>query len=266
MVTFWALPALPPAAAGPACGMAGAALDRDRRRPGRCRSGHPRRRHRAGGGMAARLAPQPSARRHPPTHFGFSAYPYMSDIDRDHDGMAAPGAVAGHTGGVMGVVRVSLVAAVLAGVLAAGGCSPAPRCPAGASCPATVPFKVTFSVTVNGRVPSPSRILPRFSVRPAQLLAISVVVTVPGRARVSALWLGISTGTVGVGPNGPTGVDPVLVHSGQMLTAGRHSFTLRWRTPAKARPGSRLYLAAAWASRQRPVFSEGQLIAHLVLD
>jgi hypothetical protein len=43
-------------------------------------------------------------------------------------------------------------------------------------------------------------------------------------------------------------------------------FRLRWRTPAKARPGSRLYLAAAWASRQPPVFSEAQLIAHLVLD
>ena len=97
-------------------------------------------------------------------------------------------------------------------------------------------------------------------------MVINVVVGVPGRARVSALWLGISTGTVGGGPNGPTGVDPVLVHSRRMLTAGRHSFTLRWRTPAKTRPGSRLYLAAAWASRQPPSFSTEQLIAHLVLD
>jgi hypothetical protein len=96
-------------------------------------------------------------------------------------------------------------------------------------------------------------------------VVITVVMGVPGRARVSVLWLGISTGAVGVGPNGPTGVDPVLVHSGQLLTAGRHSFRLRWHSPAKARPGSRLYLAAAWASRQPPVFSEGQLIAHLVL-
>jgi len=164
------------------------------------------------------------------------------------------------------VVRASLAAAVLAGVLAAGGCSPAPRCPAGASCPATAPFRVTFTVTLNGRPASPSRNLPRLDVRAGQLVVINVVMGVPGRARVSALWLGISTGTVGVGPNGPTGVDPVLVHSGRMLTAGRHSFRLRWRTPARARPGSRLYLAAAWASRQPPVFSEAQLIAHLVLD
>jgi hypothetical protein len=178
--------------------------------------------------------------------------------------MVAPAAVAGHTGGVMEVVRAGLVAAMLAGVLAAGGCSPAPGCPAGASCPATLPFKVTFTVTVNGRVPSPSRILPRFSVRPAQLLAINVVVTVPSRARISALWLGISAGgPLGSGPKGPTGVHPVLLHSSHVLTAGRHSFRLHWRTPAKARPGTRLYLAAEWASRQPPTFDETGFLAHL---
>jgi len=165
----------------------------------------------------------------------------------------------------MGLVRAGLVAAVLAGVLAAGGCSSSPRCPAGALCPAAVPFRVTFTVTADGRPSSPSRNLPRLNVRAGRLVVINVVVSVPGRARVSALWLGISTGTVGGGPNGPTGVVPILVHSRQVLTAGRHSFRLRWRTPAKARPGSRLYLAAAWASRQPPVFSTEQLIAHLVL-
>jgi hypothetical protein len=180
--------------------------------------------------------------------------------------MAALGVVAGQTGGMMWVVRASLVAAVLAGVLAAGGCSSSPRCPAGASCPSAAPFRVTFTVTVNGRPPSLSRNLPRLNVRAGRLVVINVVMGVPGRARVSALWLGISTGTVGAGPNGPTGVDPVLVHSRQLLTAGRHSFRLRWRAPARARPGSRLYLAAAWASRQPPGFRTEQLIAHLVLD
>ena len=190
---------------------------------------------------------------------------HVSDIDRQHEGVVVPGAVAGHTGSVMRAVRASLVTAVLAGALAAGGCSPAPRCPAGASCPAAAPFRVTFTMTVNGRPSSPSRNLPRLNVRTGRLVVISVVMTVPGRARVSALWLGVSTGTVGVGPDGPTGVDPVLVHSRQTLTAGRHSFRLRWRAPAQARPGSRLYLAAAWASRQPPPFSEGRLIAHLEL-
>jgi hypothetical protein len=106
----------------------------------------------------------------------------------------------------------------------------------------------------------------RLNVRAGRLVVINVVVSLPGRARVSALWLGISTGTVGGGPNGPTGINPVLVHSRQVLTAGRHSFRLRWRAPAKARPGSRLYLAAAWASRQPPGFSEEQLVARVVLD
>ena len=168
--------------------------------------------------------------------------------------------------GVRAVIRASLVAAVLAGVVAAGGCSSAPRCPAGASCPAAVPFRVTFTVAVNGRPAAPSRNLPRLKVRAGRLVVITVAASVPGRARISALWLGISTGTVGGGPDGPTGVAPVLVHSRQMLTAGRHSFRLRWRAPAQIRPGSRLYLAAAWASRQPPGFSEEQLIAHLVLD
>jgi hypothetical protein len=97
-------------------------------------------------------------------------------------------------------------------------------------------------------------------------VVITVAVSVPGRARVSALWLGVSTGTVGGSPHGPTGIDPVLVHSRQTLTAGLHSFRLRWRAPAQIRPGSRLYLAAAWASRQPPGFSEEQLVAHFVLD
>ena len=167
--------------------------------------------------------------------------------------------------GMRAVIRASLVAAVLAGVLAAGGCSSSPRCPADASCPAAGLFRVTFTVTVNGRPSSPSRNLPRLNVR-AGLVVINVEVSVPGRARVSALWLGISTGTVGGSPDGPTGIDLVLVHSRQVLTAGSHSFRLRWRAPAKTRPGSRRYLAAAWASRQRPGFSEEQLIAQLVLD
>ena len=164
------------------------------------------------------------------------------------------------------VIRASLLAVVLAGVLAAGGCSSAPRCTSGALCPAAAPFRVTFTVTANGRPSSPSRNLPRLNVRAGRLVVISVVVSLPGRARVSALWLGISTGTVGGGPNGPTGINPVLVHSRQVLTAGRHSFRLRWRAPANAPSGSRLYLAAAWASRQPQVFTEDQLIAHLVLD
>ena len=181
-------------------------------------------------------------------------------------GVAA--AEVGHTGGVIPVLRASAVSAVLAGVLAAGGCSSGSSsgCPPGASCPETAPFRVTFATTVNGRfAPLPSDgIPPRYSVRAGQALVISVEVTVPGRATVSALWLGIATGTVGFGPKGPIGVHPILAHSRQVLPAGSHSFRLRWRTPAQARPGTRLYLVADWASRQTPTFGDGQVIADFV--
>jgi hypothetical protein len=94
---------------------------------------------------------------------------------------------------------------------------------------------------------------------------ISVRMTVPRRASVSALSLGISGGTIGGVPKHPTGVDPVLLYSRQVLKAGSHSFSLRWRVPAKASPGKLMYLVANWASRQPPTFEVAQLIAHLAL-
>jgi hypothetical protein len=94
---------------------------------------------------------------------------------------------------------------------------------------------------------------------------ISVRVTVPRGARVSALSLGISAGTIGGVPEHPTGVDPVLLYSRQVLTAGTHSFSLRWRVPAKTPPGKHMYLVANWASRQPPAFGVAQFIAHLAL-
>jgi len=42
-------------------------------------------------------------------------------------------------GAAIPILRTSLVAALVAGVLAAGGCSSSPRCPAGASCPSIAP-------------------------------------------------------------------------------------------------------------------------------
>jgi hypothetical protein len=94
---------------------------------------------------------------------------------------------------------------------------------------------------------------------------ISVRMTVPRRARVSALSLGISAGTIGGVPEHPTGVDPVLLYSRQVLMAGSHSFSLRWRVPAKTPPGKRIYLVANWASRQPSAFQIAQFIAHLAL-
>jgi hypothetical protein len=82
---------------------------------------------------------------------------------------------------------------------------------------------------------------------------------------VSALSLGISAGTIGGSPKHPTGVDPVLLYSGQVLMAGTHSFTVEWRIPAKIPPGKHMYLVANWASRQPPTFAVAQFIAHLAL-
>lgn len=94
---------------------------------------------------------------------------------------------------------------------------------------------------------------------------ISVRMTVPRRARVSALSLGISAGTIGGVPEHPTGVDPVLLYSRQVLMAGSHSFSLQWRVPATTRPGKHVFLVANWASRQPPPFEVAQFIAHLAL-
>jgi hypothetical protein len=164
---------------------------------------------------------------------------------------------------VISVLRASLVAALAAGVLAAGGCSSPPAC---ACPPPPVPFKVTFAVTVNGRsasLPTDGN-LPRYRVRPGQLVAINVVVTVPTRARVSALWLGISTGTVGTSKTGRPLLDPILAHSHRLLTAGLHSFKRSGASLPKHNPEPALYLAANWASRQPPTFEVDQFVARLV--
>ena len=145
----------------------------------------------------------------------------------------------GHTGGVIPVLRASLVAVALAGVLVASGCSAAPF----------------------GCRPGPSCNWPSYSVRAGQPLVINVAVSVPRRTTVSELWRGISTGNFGGDSNGPTGVNPILVRT-RVLTAGLHSFRLQWRTPAEVR-GSSLYLVADWAS-QPPTFDTVQLIAELV--
>jgi hypothetical protein len=167
------------------------------------------------------------------------------------DQAVAQSCAAGHTGAVIAVLRVGLVAALVAGVLAAGSGSPSPRCPPGASCASPPLPKVTFTPTINGKtgVPRTDGHVPSYRVRPGEQLVMSVAVTVPKHLRFTALWLGISTGTWGNGPNGPVGMNPVLVHSGQPLSTGVHTFGLNWRIP-QGRSGGSLYLIFAWSSHQ----------------
>lgn len=166
---------------------------------------------------------------------------------------------AGHTGAVIPVLRTSLVAALVAGVFALGGCSSPPRCPLRVSCPAIAP-RVTFIPTINGQsaVLRKDGHVPRYQVRPGEYLMMRVAVTVPKHVKVTALWFGISTGTWGGGPNGPIGMNPILAHYRQPLPAGSHTFGLRWRIPHR-RDGASLYLTYAWSSHQPPASVSGPI-------
>lgn len=161
-----------------------------------------------------------------------------------------------------GVLSVSF--ALLA---AAAGCSPSlsARCPPGASCPAIAP-RVTFTPAINGKtaVLRKDGHVPRYRVRSGEPLMMRVTVTVPKHVRVTALWFGISTGTWGNGPNGrPVGMNPILAHYHQPLSAGSHTFGLRWSIP-KHRSAASAYLIYAWSSSQPPASVAGP-IASLML-
>ncbi len=162
------------------------------------------------------------------------------------------------------VLRTSLVAALVAGILAAGGCSSSPRCPPGASCPPIVP-KVTFTPAINGKPPALRKDghVPSYRGRPGEDLVMRVTVTVPKHVILTALWFGISTGTWGNGPNGPLGMNPMLAHYRQPLPAGSHTFGLRWHIPQR-RSGASLYLTFAWSSHQPPASVSGP-VAQLAL-
>ena len=167
--------------------------------------------------------------------------------------------------------RIGWIAALLAAALAVAGCSSASsgssRCPADAHgfCPAASPPQLPFGTTINGKYALLSKHgnVPTFEVRPGELLLISVAMTVPPHLRLTPLWFGISSGSRGSGPNGrPVGMTPVLTHDRQPLSAGVHTFKLRWRVPP-SRPDATLYLTTQWSSRQPPV-AVGRAIAELV--
>ena len=124
---------------------------------------------------------------------------------------------------------------------------------------------MTFTPSVNGKPAAPRNDghVPSYRVRPGETLVIRVAVTVPEHLRVTALWLGISQGTWGNGPNGPVGMSPVLAHDRQPLPAGSHTFRLRWRVPQRHSAAS-LYLIFAWSSR-RPAASVSGPVARLIL-
>ena len=158
------------------------------------------------------------------------------------------------------VVTVSVFSALLASCTSA-----APRCRPGASCAPPRGPRVTFATTVSGRYTSISKggRVPIFRVRPGTYLVMRVAVTVPRHTTVTALSLGISTGTYGGSPQHPTDLHPILARSRQPLTAGVHTFGLAWRIP-KDHSGASLHLASVWSTNQPPE-SVAQAIATLAL-
>lgn len=163
----------------------------------------------------------------------------------------------------MPVLRAGLAAAILAGVLAASGCSSSPSC-GNMPCPAAVPARLGYAITVNGKSASLHRNghPPSFPARPGQRLHITVAVIVPRHTTVTALSLGISAHSYGGSPQHPIGVQPILAHSRQPLAPGRHTFGLRWRIPNE-QPGTSLLLASIWATDQADI---AQAIATLTLN
>jgi hypothetical protein len=120
--------------------------------------------------------------------------------------------------------------------------------------------RVAFIPIINGVsfAPRTDGHVPRVRVRPGEHLVMRITVTVPRHVTIAALWFGISTGTWGDGPNGPTGMNPVLAHYVLPLAAGSHTFGLDWRFPHH-RTGTSLYLTYAWSSHQPDASVEGPI-------
>jgi hypothetical protein len=169
--------------------------------------------------------------------------------------------------------RARIIAAVSASFLAIAAIAvavpiglSAPSRPTAAPHPSNFPFQLSFTVAVNGR----SMVLPllagggpfpSFAVTSGENLAITVDVTVPPHATVTAIWLGVAEGAFSASPAGrPTGVNAILAHSRRSLTPGVHLFRLRWTVPTGVQPGTNLALTATWSARD---FTVGQYIAEL---
>jgi hypothetical protein len=101
---------------------------------------------------------------------------------------------------------------------------------------------------VNGQHLSPRNALSRgFAVRPGERLTIAVTATIPARARLTGLWLGISTGAIGQSRTGPVGLRPILAHLRKHLKPGRHTLLLTWIVPHRLGGARILWLAGTWA-------------------
>src|SRR5258706_11555461 len=109
----------------------------------------------------------------------------------------------------------------------------------------------SYVLTINGRLqirpqqgPAPS-----YHVRDGEHLDITVEIRVPRQLRISHLWLGISRDTLGVGPNGPVCMHPILASPHRSLSPGSHTFTLHCPMP-RHKSAAKLYLVSAWTTHK----------------
>lgn len=127
--------------------------------------------------------------------------------------------------------------------------------------------RLTYAMTINGKPVSFPRngTTPSYHVHPGEHLLMTVAVTVPQHLRITALWLGISTGIWGNGPKGhPTGMHPILAHTRQPLSTGVRTFGLRWRIPEHPYRGRfwpvGFFLVNAWTSSHPPAAVAGPVV------
>ncbi len=125
--------------------------------------------------------------------------------------------------------------------------------------------RLSYVVVVDGKAqvhPEREPGAPWYSVVPGEALSVTVEVTVPGDATVTALWFGIMDGLLTVSRGGPTRMSPVLVaHPDTMLDPGAHRFDFRWDVPADLRPEDRCYLAAQFGLGRQSQLTSHQIVA-----
>jgi hypothetical protein len=149
---------------------------------------------------------------------------------------------------VLGLGSAPLLAvaaiAVAVPVALSGPSAPVTKHPLG-----KIPPPLAFTVAVNGqsRMSPEDGSPPGFTVTPGEGLRIDVEATVPADLRVTALWLGISEGTLRTQPEN---LHPILAHISTPLGPGPHVFRVRWTVPSGLRPGALRYVAAGWGSEQ----------------
>jgi hypothetical protein len=151
--------------------------------------------------------------------------------------------------------RAGIIAAVLVAAVASAVVIPLTR--GGTSqpiigTPPPPPPGLSYTVTVNGQtraVPA-AGVVPLFTITPGERLTMTVEVTVPGPQAMTALWLGITNGTLAPRRGGPADMNPILAASTRVpLRPGAHRFVLHWTVPAGLKPGTSRQLSVEWAWR-----------------